>query len=283
MPTLPGLRRNGWKLYLILVLTMAVVYFAGEPTSLSKLLLYNGIGLSAVVAVLYGIRRNRPVNRRAWYLIAASMGSFLTADIVYYGLELVTDSVPFPSVADVFYLGMYPLMIAGLFGLVRTVSQQRDIASLIDAALVAVATFSILGVLVMDSYVADPTMALTGRLISLAYPVMDVALIAVAARLVATVRVRQMSFGLMAAGLGSLMIADTIYGILNTAGAFATGGVADAFWIGFYVLIAAGALHPSMGERFEARREQHRPSDVHPVGGAVRCGRRGADHRPRLG
>ena len=94
-----------WKLYLLGALMVAMVYFLVETTSLSKLVLYNGIGLSAVIATLIGIRRNCPENRRAWYFIAGGMASFLTADIIYYVLELTTDAVPYPSVADGFYLG----------------------------------------------------------------------------------------------------------------------------------------------------------------------------------
>jgi len=112
---------------------VAMVYFLVETTSLSKLVLYNGIGLSAVIATLIGIRRNCPENRRAWYFIAGGMASFLTADIIYYVLELTTDAVPYPSVADGFYLGMYPLMIIGMIGLLRNVSPGRDVAGLVDS------------------------------------------------------------------------------------------------------------------------------------------------------
>ena len=250
------MKTTAWKLYVAFCALVATTYFVVETTSLSKLVLYNGIGASAVIAVLVGIRRNQPENRRTWNFVAAGMGSFLTADVVYYVLEIVRDEVPFPSPADFFYLGMYPLMIIGLVGLLRSVSPGRDVAGLLDAGLVAVATFAVLGILVMDSYIADPSLELSGRLISLAYPVMDVALVAVAARLVAAVHIRQTSFALMTLGLSSLMVADTIYGILNTAGTFQTGGFADAFWLGFYVLIAAGALHPSMGERTTVREVQ---------------------------
>jgi diguanylate cyclase len=242
-----------WKYYVLVATLVAGTYFSVETTAMSKLVLYNGIGASAVMAVLFGIWRNRPENRRTWFFVAAGLASFLTADIVYYVLELVGESVPYPSPADAFYLGMYPLMIVGLLGLLRTVSPGRDIAGLLDAGLIAVATFAVLGILYMDSYIADSSLTFVGRLISIAYPVMDVALVAVAARLVTAVRIRQTSFALMTVGLTSLLVADVIYGILNSAGNFVTGGYADAFWLGFYVLVAASALHPSMGERAEVR------------------------------
>ena len=245
-----------WRFYVAACAFVATIYFVVETTSLSKLVLYNGIGASSVVAVLVGVRRNRPENRRVWLLIAAGLASFLTADVVYYVLELVSDEAPYPSAADAFYLGMYPLMIVGLLGLLRRASPGRDIAGLLDAGLVAVATFAVLGILYMDSYITDDSLGFGGRLISIAYPVMDVALVAVAARLVAAVHVRQPSYALMTIGLSSLLIADVIYGILNSAGTFETGGYPDVFWLGFYVMVAASALHPSMGERVVGREFQ---------------------------
>ncbi|MDH4147436.1 MAG: GNAT family N-acetyltransferase, partial [Acidimicrobiia bacterium] len=122
--------------------------------------------------------------------------------------------------------------------------------------LVAVATFAVLGILVMDTYIADETLDLLGRLISIAYPVMDVALLAVAARLATSVHLHNRSYALMAAGVMSLLVADFIYGILNSAGAFETGGFADAFWIGFYALVGAAALHPAMATPTRTRPPQ---------------------------
>ncbi len=237
-----------WGAYVLVAVGVAAAYFLVPTSNLSHLVLYNGIGLSAVVTVLIGIRRNRPADRRPWLLIAAGQASFLTADICYYILESINEEAPFPSIADIFYLGMYPLVIMGLLRLVAQTSPGRDWSSLVDAAIVATATFAVFGVLVMDRYLTDPSLDLAGRVISVCYPVMDVALIAVAARLIGLVHLRRPAFVLLLAGLCSLLVADMIYGILNSAGVFETGGVADVFWLGFYVLLAAAALHPDMAE-----------------------------------
>ncbi len=242
-----------WLFFVLATLLPATAYFLLEPTSMTKLVLYNGIGLSAVVAMSIGIRRNKPDSVRAWKFIRAGLSSFLLADIVYYVLESTTESVPFPSVADAFYLGMYPLVIWGLLLLIRAASPGRDWTSLVDAGIVACGTFTVLGILVMDTYLTDPSTELGGRLISLAYPVVDVALIAVAVRLIGVVHLRHPSYALMAGGLCSLFVADTIYGVLNSAGTFQTGGFADAFWLGFYVLMGAAALHPATARPAQRR------------------------------
>jgi diguanylate cyclase len=242
-----------WRFYLVGVAAVAAAYFLIPNTTWSKLVLYNGIGLSAVIANFAGQRVHRPRNVFAWRMIAFGQASFLTADIVYYLLEAFRDTTPFPSMADGFYLMMYPLVIVGLLQLHRDVSRRRDWASVVDAGLVAVATFATLGVLVMDAYITDHSLNVAGRVISLAYPVMDVALLTVAARLIGAVHLRHSSFAFLAAGLCSLFVADTIYGVLNSAGAFQTGGVADAFWIAFYGLVGAAALHPAMGRPVQPR------------------------------
>ncbi len=209
--------------YLLITAAAAVAYFILPTTPLSKLLLYNGIGLAAVIAALVGIRHKRAENRQAWMLIALGLISFLAGDVCYYILDATSESTPFPSPADALYLGMYPLVICGLLQLIRQISPGRDWPSLLDASIAAVGTFAVLGVLVIDTYVADGSMQLAGRVISVCYPVMDVALVAVAVRLVGVVPLRRPSFSLLAAGLCSLLVADTIYGVLNSAGTFETG------------------------------------------------------------
>jgi diguanylate cyclase (GGDEF)-like protein len=239
--------------YVLLSIAAALAYFIVPTTPISKLLLYNGIGLAAVIATLVGIRNKLPENRLAWKLIAAGLISFLAGDVCYYILDALNDTAPFPSMADALYLCMYPLVICGLLRLIRQRSPGRDWASLLDAAIAAVGTFAVLGVLVIDTYVADGSMQWAGRLISVCYPVMDVALVAVAVRLVGVVPLRRPAYALLTAGLCSLLVADTIYGVLNSAGTFETGGFADLFWLGFYVLIGAAALQPSVVGPTQAR------------------------------
>ncbi len=90
--------------------------------------------------VLYGVRCNRPAQRAPWIWFACGLGSFLVADVCYYVLELVSkDGPPFPSIADVFYLAMYPLVIVGLAKMHRSVSADKADSSFVVAAIVGVA------------------------------------------------------------------------------------------------------------------------------------------------
>ena len=235
-----------WKIWLCLASLLTVVYFAVPESRESKLLLYNGTGLASIVVVLYGVRRNKPAQRASWYWFAGGLGSFLIADVCYYVLELVsTDGPPFPSIADVFYLAMYPLVIVGLLKMHRSVSTDKADSSFVVAAIVGVAMVGALWILFVDTVIAGAEHSDAALITQLAYPLMDVALIAVAARLVVKLHLRNPPLALILAAVSSLAVADTAYGVYNTSGEFKTGMFIDGFWLAFYVLFGVASLHPA--------------------------------------
>jgi diguanylate cyclase len=233
--------------YVAFSVVVALLYLLLPATPLVKIVLYNGVGASAVVAVLLGVRLHRPSQRLPWFLFAAGQASFLTADLIYYlGERSLGDAMPFPGPADLFYLAMYPLVMAGLVLLTRRMLPGRDLASVIDAGVIAIAVFVLSWLLIMDTYIVDEGLSLPARLISLAYPVMDVLLVAVSVRLVAVARTRAPSFYLIGASVLCLLSADTLYALAQLSGGYSTGGPVDTGWLLFYLLFGAAALHPSM-------------------------------------
>ena len=91
------------------------------------------------------MRRHRPELPLPWYLFAAGQASFLTADVIYYVLADVMHIEAFPSLADPFYQAMYPQVILGLVLLTRYILPGRDLPSLLDAAIIAICGFVLLG------------------------------------------------------------------------------------------------------------------------------------------
>ncbi len=246
-----------WKIWLGAAAGLAAIYFVVDYTYTSHLLLYNGIGLISLVLMLVGVRINKPKVPEPWYWFAAGLTSFLVADVIYYTLEQrLGAALPFPSAADPFYLGMYPLMIVGLTKKVRHVAPGRDRASFIDAAAVGTAMLAMMWVLFVDSIFETDDHTLAALVVQLGYPVMDVALLAVAARLVVTVHLKHPPFAFITAAIAGLAIADTTFGVLNATGAFETGMYPDAFWLTFYVGFAVAALHPASGRRAPIHEEQ---------------------------
>ena len=235
-----------WKIWLGASAAFTALYFiivntnlGGDNPQLWKLLIYNGIGLISLLLIGRGLRSGGLTPRVPWMWFAAGLASFLTADVIFYIIELQSDGAPpFPNYADFFYLSMYPLMMVGLTKMVRAVAPGRDKASFIDAGVVAIAMFGVLWVLFVDTTVeAAASFTAWELFVSLAYPVMDVALLAVAARLVVTLHLKHKPFAFIMVAIGSLAIADTAYNIaLNSESGFKSGTYID--------FLLAGLLRP---------------------------------------
>jgi diguanylate cyclase len=215
------------------------------------------VGASAVAAIATGIRWHRPARRLAWWLIAAAQGLFVVGDALFSVNELVLGIEPFPSLADAVYLPGYPVLAAGLALLALSRSTVRDWAGLTDAAIIAIGFGLLSWVLVMVPYFQDPSLGLVQRLVSLAYPVGDVLLLALAARLATSPGRRTAAFRLLVASLIVTMAADTLFSVLSLSGA--SVAVTDGMYLVDYLLLGAAGLHPSMAGLLEpARRRQAR-------------------------
>jgi PAS domain-containing protein len=228
----------------VLVSIVAALYLAG-PLNVGPV--YNLLGASSAVAVVVGLRRHRPRGRVAWNLIALGQTLFVAGDVLAYNYEqLFGRSLPFPSIADPFYLAIYPCLVVGLLMLVRLRDPMRDRAALIDALVVTIGVGTLSWVFLMAPYAHDGSLGVLEKLASIAYPVMDLLLVAVGARLVMGARRGGRSSQLLAAGLVALLVTDAIYGWALLHGGYETGGLLDGGWIVFYGLIGTAALHPSM-------------------------------------
>lgn len=227
-----------------LVATLAAVYFLVPSWHVP---LWGTLGLMAVAAITVGGKRNHPAQPLAWYLLAAGVLSFITGDLTYkISNEILHVQPPFPSVADVFYLAMYPLLAAGLLLLVRARTPGRDRASLIDALLITTALGLLSWVFLMVPYVHEADLTLPERLVSIAYPLGDVLLLAMLARLWSGGGLRTLSARLLGLGAIALPVADSLYVFIQLHGTWDDGGPVDVGWIVFYFCWGAAALHPSM-------------------------------------
>ena len=82
---------------------------------------------------------HRPSARAAWWLFAAGQFLFFSGDLYTYGYRKVFGAdVPFPSIGDALYLAVYPVLLAGLFVLVKRRNPRRDRAALIDALILTI-------------------------------------------------------------------------------------------------------------------------------------------------
>jgi diguanylate cyclase (GGDEF)-like protein/PAS domain S-box-containing protein len=237
-----------WKWYLGAGLMVSVGYVFVPPEP-AKLFLWPAIGWSSVAAIVLGVRRHRPDARLAWYLLALGVTTFIVGDNLYTFRNSVQHvAAPFPSYIDFFYLAMYPLLVAGLVLLVRRRTPGRDRASLLDAAIITCGIGLLSWVILIVPYIHNQDMSLPERLTSIAYPLGDVALLAIVVRLAVGSGRRPKAFWILAGSIVPLLVADALYGYLALTGRWHEHNPVDAGWIAFYVGWGVAALHPSMRE-----------------------------------
>jgi diguanylate cyclase (GGDEF)-like protein/PAS domain S-box-containing protein len=241
-----------WLAFLATGALAVLAYFFVPPLA-GNGLFFNAMGLSAAVAIAAGARRHRPAERTAWYLFAAAQVLFVVGDAFYYTYPKVTGTdVPFPSAGDVFYLAVYPLLVAGVVRLIRARSPRPESGAVIDALIVGTGVGLLSWVYLMAPYAHDPGLTAISRVVSMAYPLMDLLLLVVAARLAIGPGRREPAFHLLVAAVTALFATDAIYGYITLNGTYETGSALDVGWLVYYFCWGAAALHPSMrslGER----------------------------------
>ncbi len=249
------LHPRAWLAYLLAVATLTTAYVGAHfvgPHWLNSGPVFNLIGASAVIALVVGARRNSRDRRLSWYLLALAQAFFVTGDVLAYNYTRFFGApLPFPSVADAFYLAVYPVLVAGLLLMIRQRSETRNAASLLDALMFTVAAAALSWVYLMAPYAHDQTLGLTTKLTSIAYPVGDIMMLGVVLRLALGSRRRGAASLFLLGGTALVLLTDSIYGWKLLHGGYVTGGVLDAGWAAFYALLGAAALHPSMRQLVE--------------------------------
>src|SRR5919109_4447375 len=232
---------RAWGVYLVLGLAAIAAHFGLNLTPLGQNVVYDAIGLSAVVAIAVGIRLHRPEAASAWYLIAAGQFLFVAGDVLWAVYEFALHIDPFPSAADVFYLAGYPLLAAGVVRLVRVHRRGGDLGALIDGSIIAIGAGLLAWVFLIDPYVEDHTLSGLELAISVAYPLGDILILGVAIRLAEGKTWGAPVYGFLLASLVGLLVADVVYGFQALGAGYEEGAI-DAGWLLSYVLVGvAGA------------------------------------------
>ncbi|HYO31429.1 MAG TPA: EAL domain-containing protein [Nocardioidaceae bacterium] len=229
--------------YFVVMVLLAGLYFTipAPPRYLWTL-----IGCTSVAAIVAGLYVHRPRNALPWWLFAAGTATFIAGDSTYDLLVSLGHDNLFPSVADVLYLCTYPLFAGGLLLVVRARWEDRDRAALLDALIVTIGAGLLVWVFLAAPYTHDGTMTVLEKSVSIAYPLGDVLLLAVLARLLIGRGVRSWSLRWLTLGTIGLLTADVFYGLIQLNGTWETGGPVDIGWICFYVAWGAAALEPDM-------------------------------------
>jgi PAS domain S-box-containing protein len=208
--------------------------------------------LLAMVCSALAARRSQDEERRAWRWIAIGCASFLLGQLVWNYYEIVRQlRPPYPSFADVGFLGIYPCFIVALRDLMRRQPDRHpDPEIALDAGLV---TFT--AAALAYEFLLEPIFQ-TGEP---ALPVATSVVWASGGVAVLWVVLRQMvrprgfpvgTAGLLTAGLVIICVTNLLYARLSLGDAFSSGGVLDLGWdAGLLLIAAAAAFAPGIWRR----------------------------------
>ena len=221
------------------------------------------IGLSGVIAIVAGVIINRPSRKAPWLLLALAQASFAAGQVSFLVAQLIGTQLPFPSFADVLYLLTFPLYAAGLLIFIRWRTPDRDRRSLIDALTLTAGLALLSWIYLVLPYVHNPDLSWLQKCVAIAYPLGDVLVLAMIARLLAPGTARARCVQLLTLGILGLLASDVSFGLLQLNGSFHNGTVVDLGWAVFYGAWGAAALHPTMTELTEPVTRQY--AEVSPI------------------
>ncbi|HEX4432038.1 MAG TPA: EAL domain-containing protein [Frankiaceae bacterium] len=242
-------------------LPIAALVLAGVTLAVSAIVLltpiastrfgwyFDDLGALAVslVAAAGAIWRSRKAShralRRSWMLMALGCSSWAIGEALWCWFELGQDKNPFPSVADVGYLG-FPLA-AGAALLCYPASQgfARSGQRILDS-LMAVGSLGLISwETVLRAVSGSPADSAFAFSVSLAYPVTDLVVLMLVVLTLARAPGSKLSLALMAGGCTALAVSDSLFAYLTATTGY-SGGAVDLGWIAAFVLLALASVAP---------------------------------------
>jgi two-component system cell cycle response regulator len=209
---------------------------------------------AAVLCGAHGLRRDG--ERAAWLLIA--FGVLLWGFGIGYFTIFQWDLkvIPTPSLADGFWLAVFPPWYAGVYLLFRARVGAVGWRVGVDGLIGALGMGAVAAAIVFDAVLHNVEGSTAAVITNLAYPVGDLLLLSLVMG-VAVVGGRRIvgTFGWIAAGMCAFAVADSIYLYQSAVGSYKPGTPLEAGWAVSAVLIAVGASRPvsALLRRSEAR------------------------------
>ena len=224
---------------------------AGGP-AVSQAISNLGLCLAALAAAVACLNRARSFTGRTawgWTFIGLGVLSWGLGQACWVYLESFRgDEVPFPSAADVGYIGLVVLVPVGLLILPSAAQALANrVRSVLDGLMVAASLVLMAWIFVVEPLIeagGDSPLALY---VSLTYPLGDVVIVTIVVFMLALQRQRGRNYsrlGLVGAGIVAFAISDIGYAYLNLIGAYASGGVTDIGWFAGFSLILLAACKP---------------------------------------
>ncbi|GAA2354556.1 putative bifunctional diguanylate cyclase/phosphodiesterase [Dactylosporangium salmoneum] len=234
-----------WRWYA--AVGLGAVAAGGFLPVLARQGLYTLAGVSAAAAVLAGVRRYRPPDRRCWMVFAGAIGCSVLAAVTWAVQYQITGHVGVPAFKDVPFLASYLLMAVGTLAWVRPDPGRPRAERFIDSGIVASGVAALCWTFIVHPLLFEQHVDRAHGSNYLTYVTIDLVLVVLTARMIFTSSVRNPAHLLVSSALCAVIAGDVVYYVaLAWTGNAGGDSYSTALYLCAYILIGTAALHPSM-------------------------------------
>ncbi|AEV84199.1 putative signaling protein [Actinoplanes sp. SE50] len=204
------------------------------------------VAVALVAARAMLVRRDRG----AWSLMAAGLGCYAVGTVCWVAVFVWQDPPPFPSFSDAMWLAYYPFAYAAVLRLLWVQRSRISMSTLLDGLIAAACAAAFASVLFLTGF-TGLTGPATSVMVSLAYPIADIALSGLLLGVWALSGWRtERVWLLLLAGMGTNTAANGLHAFDTTHGSFVPGSWEDALWAVALAGVALAAWqYPERPER----------------------------------
>ncbi len=206
------------------------------------------LNLIVVITLFYVAKKSSKYGKnafRGWFLIALSQIATLLGNILWIVLSIRYNQFPYPSVADIFYLLYYPLLIAGILYLPVTQTKEfKKYQILIDTGILMISATMVLWVILIHPILENQKENTIVIVTSLSYVLLDIFMLVTLFYLLFNWfgRVKKIPMLLLSMSAATLVVTNVIFTYQSLYGIDIIGGFLDIGWLLSYILTALAGI-----------------------------------------
>src|SRR5215217_719274 len=184
--------------------------------------------------------------RLAWLLIGAGVLAWSLGEVYYTVALWDAEVIAIPSAADIGYLLLPPLALAGVVLLLRARARAVPRTLWVDGVIAALAVAALSAALVFQTVLDNVEGNAAAVATNLAYPLGDLVLLSLIVGALAGTGWRlDRTWMLLAIGVSTFWLADSLYLVKTAEGTFGSGGPSDTgWWAGLFLIATAAWQRP---------------------------------------
>lgn len=231
---------------------LIVSYLLTPPDHIIQIFWQVGLGwLVTAFAIVSVVRRKL---ERPWPWLFFIAGIFLNSSGI--AVEILSRAYfgfgpdEYPTLADVFWLCLYPSVAIGMASLVRYRASTNDWSTLVDAAVITVGLSVLSWVFLISDLTQRSDLTTYGHIVIVAYPVGDLAVLGILVRLLLQGG-RTASILLIAASISLFLLGDLTWAFVNRIDYPLAGlprMLLEMVFLCAFAVLGAAVIHPGVRE-----------------------------------